>query len=237
MGETTTTLALDDIEPKMELKGTVAKIDLAGALIDVGMEKAALLHISQIKPGRVNNVRDFLTEDQEVTVWVRHIDKERGRALVTMIKPPAVSWNELATGQVYSGKVVRIEKFGVFVNIGAERPGLVHISELANDYVEKPEDIVHKGDVVEVKVIGVNRRKNQIDLSMKALEEKTIKAAVREEPEEEQPTAMALAYQRALSRSQEDQEAGVSDEGSAQEDRRSAQDDILRRTLEQHKQG
>jgi small subunit ribosomal protein S1 len=236
MGETTTPLPLSEIEPKMEMKGTIKKIELAGAIVDIGAEKDALLHISHIKPGRVNNVRDFLTEDQKVTVWVRRVDTVNGRIDVTMIRPPDVDWDELVEGQAYHGKVVRIEKFGAFVDIGAERPGLVHISELSAGYVNKPEDVVAKGDVVEVVIIGVDRRKNQIDLSMKALGESKA-VDVKEEKEEEQPTAMALALQRALSHSNDNGGADSDADGSASEsDRRSEQEDILRRTLEQHGQ-
>jgi small subunit ribosomal protein S1 len=236
MGETTTPLPLSEIEPKMEMKGTIKKIELAGAIVDIGAEKDALLHISHIKPGRVNNVRDFLTEDQKVTVWVRRVDTVNGRIDVTMIRPPDVDWDELVEGQAYHGKVVRIEKVGAFVDIGAERPGLVHISELSAGYVNKPEDVVAKGDVVEVVIIGVDRRKNQIDLSMKALGESKA-VDVKEEKEEEQPTAMALALQRALSHSNDNGGADSDADGSASEsDRRSEQEDILRRTLEQHGQ-
>jgi small subunit ribosomal protein S1 len=237
MGDTNTPLPLSEIEPKMEMKGTIRKIELAGAIVDIGAEKDALLHISHIKPGRVNNVRDFLTEDQKVTVWVRRVDTVNGRIDVTMIRPPDVDWDELAEGQVYHGKVVRIEKFGAFVDIGAERPGLVHISELSTGYVNKPEDVVAKSDTVEVVVIGVDRRKNQIDLSMKALGASKAAVDVREEKEEEQPTAMALALQRALSRSDDNGGPDSDADGPASESgRRSEQEDILRRTLEQHGQ-
>lgn len=235
MAETLPPITLDDIEHKMELKGVVKKIDLAGALIDVGLEQEALLHISQIKAGHVNNVSDFLAEEQDVIVWVRKVDKERGRVMVTMIKPPAVSWGELSEGQVHTGEVVRIEKFGVFVDIGAERPGLVHISELSNKYVEKPEDVVQKGQDVEVKVIGVNRRKRQIDLSMKALmaqKEELTRVQPEGGPEEELPTAMALAWERAMSKSEDE---GTEDTPQAQQ-QSAKQDEILRRTLEQHGQ-
>jgi predicted RNA-binding protein with RPS1 domain len=71
---------------------------------------------------------------------------------------------------VLKGKVVELEKFGAFVDIGAERPGLVHISELTQGYVRNASDVVNVGDEVEVKVIDFNRRRRQIRLSMKALQ-------------------------------------------------------------------
>lgn len=226
----TSPLTLSQIQPKMELKGTVKRIELAGAVIDVGAEADALLHISQIQPGRVKNVGDFLKDGQEVTVWVRHVDLENSKIAVTMIKPPAVSWNELAPGQVHKGTVVRIEKFGVFVDIGAERPGLVHISELATGYVATPNDVVQKGDEVEVKVLGVNRRKNQIDLSMKALATPQAAPEPSDEQPEDVPTAMALALQKALKEGeQKHPDTSKRKSGVRQQD--DAREEIFKRTL------
>ncbi len=225
-------LSLSDIKPKMELKGIVKKIELIGAFVDIGLEQNALLHISRIKAGRISNVNEVLTEGQEITVWVHAVDREQGRVSLTTIKPSAVEWNEIAVGQVYTGKVVRIEKFGVFVDIGAGRPGLVHVSELTSGFVDAPDEIVEKDQEVQVKVIGVNAQKNQINLSMKALAN-SVEQDMSSEEEEEAPTAMALALQKARESAKSSPALSPSAiKGTAR--RRAQQDDILRRTLEQH---
>lgn len=225
-------LSLPDIQPKMELKGIVKKVELIGAFVDIGLEQNALLHISRIKTGRAGNVNEILSEGQEITVWVYAVDREQGRVSLTTFKPSSVDWGEITVGQVYSGKVVRIEKFGVFVDIGAERPGLVHVSELAPGFVSAPDDVVEKDQEVQVKVIGVNAPKKQINLSMKALTS-VIEQDTPSEEEEEAPTAMALALQKA----KESAKRAPAQPTSAAKHtgrQRSQQDDILRRTLEQH---
>lgn len=231
MTEENSIMSLADVEPKMKLKGEVKQIQLAGAIVDVGVEECnALLHISQIRRRRVKNVRDVLDEGDTVTVWVRNVDKENQRLDVTLIEPPDVAWSELEVGREYRGEVVRVEKFGAFVDIGAERPGLVHVSELAHGYVKTPGDVVKKGDAVEVRVIGVNRQKHQIDLSMKAA---TAPPAATEAAQEEDdlPTAMAVAFQRAMESSDGEDDAHPSSKG---EKSRSEQDDIIKRALERH---
>jgi predicted RNA-binding protein with RPS1 domain len=147
-----------------------------------------------------------------------------------MIEPLAVDWNELKAGQVYTGKVTKTEKFGAFVDIGAERPGLVHISEMATYRVEDVTEVVKPGNEVRVKVLGVDSRKKQIKLSIKAVElaDMAEDEAEASEPEEEL-TAMQLAFKRAQQASRDSRAGESARAGKAQA--RRAQEDLLQRTL------
>ncbi len=163
-----------DLQPKIQLNGTVLKIKLAGAVIDIGTGKPAVLHISQVvapdnKPFK--SVTEVLTEGQKIEVWVKKIVRkdDEERVELTMLRPLDLEWRDIKVGNQVKGKIVRLEKFGAFVEIGAERPGLIHISEMAHGYVKQPSDVVKEGDEVDVAIIDVNRRKKQIKLSIKAL--------------------------------------------------------------------
>ena len=157
----------------MQFSGKVKKISLAGAVIDIGINQPAVLHISQLPQDEdhpVKRVEDVLTVGQDVDVWVKKVMDDHIE--LSMIKPLELEWRDIKPGMTVNGKVTRLEKFGVFVEIGAERPGLIHISELAHGYVRTPSDILKEGDEVEAQVLEVIRRKKQIKLSMKALQPK-----------------------------------------------------------------
>ncbi len=156
-----------ELKPKTKLSGRVLKTSLAGAILDVGQDLPAVVHISQISKGPINRVDEVLKPGQTVEVWVKRVRKDRIE--VTMIEPLAYEWKEIKPDLVVTGKVVRIEDYGIFVDFGAERPGMVHISELTRGYVKHPSEVVKEGDEVEAKVLEVNRKKKQIRLSMKAL--------------------------------------------------------------------
>ncbi len=175
-----------ELKPKTRLTGKVIKTNLAGAVLDIGSNLPGILHISQIAETPVKRVEDVLQVGQEVTVWVRKVKSDRVE--VTMIEPIGLEWREIKPEMVLKGKVARLETYGAFVEIGAERPGLVHISEMAHGYVKTPSDVVKEGDEVDVMVLEVDRKKKQIRLSMKAVlpppEEKEEKA---ETPRAERP--------------------------------------------------
>src|SRR5215216_6055206 len=165
---TTPDITAATLDPKTKLSGKVLKTTLAGALVDVGQNVPGVIHISQLSSEPINKVEDVVKEGQTVEVWIRRVRKDRIE--LTMIEPLALEWKEIEPDMIVKGKVVRLEAYGAFVDIGAERPGMVHVSELAHGYVKTPNEIVKEGDEVEAKVLDVNRKKKQIKLSMKALE-------------------------------------------------------------------
>lgn len=245
---TDTLTSVPTIEPKTRLSGKILKTTLAGALVDVGQTIPGVIHISQLSKDPVNKVEDVIKEGQNVDVWVRRVKKDRIE--LTMIEPLALEWKEIEPDMIVKGKVVRLESYGAFVDIGAERPGMVHVSELAHGYVKTPNEIVKEGDEVEAKVLDVNRKKKQIKLSIKALEpevvefkpvkkenkkggrrgpkKEAVEVAAQEEEKEPELTAMQMAWQEALDKAKAERSYKVK---RAKSSISREQEDLLERTM------
>jgi ribosomal protein S1 len=249
----TTPTPASELKAKTKLTGKVVKTTLAGVLVDLGMEIPGIIHISQLSETAVKRVEDVVQVGQAVDVWVRKVKADRVE--LTMIEPVGMDWRELKPELVVKGKVVRLETYGAFVEIGAERPGLVHISEMAHGYVKAPGDVVKEGDEVDVMVLDVDRKKKQIRLSIKAVLPKPEEKVVEEEPamprtdrkrggkkgkprtekfempndgpSEPEPTVFELAWQAALDRAKAEKAAKAHKNKPADQ----TQDEILNRTL------
>lgn len=222
--------SVKDLKPAMKLRGKVIKVGLAGAFVDIGLKQKGWVHISQLSKNPINRVTEVLKEGDEITVWVKRVDRRRKRIYLTMIEPPARTFRDLKPGMIIEGKVTRLAPFGAFVDIGVGRDGLVHVSELAPHYVEDPSEIVSVGETVEVKVLNVDRRKRQIELGMKDL------LFYKDEEEESFPTIMELAFKEALQRQEEKKRASKEKKSKGSEKRAlwSEQRDIITRTLRSH---
>jgi small subunit ribosomal protein S1 len=187
---------MEEIKRKQQFTGKVVKATLAGAIVDIGLDKPGIVHISNLQAEPVKKVEDVVKPGQEVKVWIRRVHQDANHIDLTMIEPLALEWREIKKDMTVVGNVVRIENFGAFIDIGAERPGLCHISELTHDYIRSTEEAVKVGEEVEAKVLDFNRRKKQIKLSINAMEARP----VIEPDENEEPvlTAMEIAFRKAM---------------------------------------
>lgn len=218
--------SINDLQPKMRLQGSITRTELYGAFVNLGLERDGLIHISRLSDRRVKKVTDQVNVGDTVTVWVQSVDPEKGRIALTMVEPADVDWDELAEGQVRTGKVVRLERYGVFVDLGAERPGLLHVREMGQ-YVRNPADFVNLNEEIEVKVLRIDRRKRQIDLTL------NLGSADVAEDDEDEPalSAMEIAFQQAQALSAD--ERRPRSRRNKRQNRRDDLDDIFNRTLRQ----
>jgi small subunit ribosomal protein S1 len=152
-----------------EVEGTVKRVTDFGAFIDIGVGRDGLVHVSEMSPGRVAKASDIVKQGDVVTVWIKELDRDKNRISLSMIAPGTLTMRDLEEGMVVAGKVTRIERYGAFVDIGVGRDGMLHVKEMGRGYVEKPEDVVNVGDDIQVQVVGLDRRRGRIDLSIKEL--------------------------------------------------------------------
>lgn len=223
--------SLQELKPGMALSGRVTRLELSGALVDVGVGTDGLVHISRLSRQRVNRVEEVLQVGQQVEAWVERVDPAIQRLELTLIQPLRFEWRDLRPGVRTTGKVVSMERYGAFVDIGAERSGLVHVSEMGPDYVARPEDVVKVGASVEVVVLEVDTKKKQIRLSMKAAEQ--FEMPQEETPEPVPATAMEIALRKAMESPSPESKPEPAKSPGAPRKTRLTQEEILARTLEQ----
>jgi len=155
--------------------GVVQRLTDFGAFVDLGGVDG-LVHVSEISWQRVNHPSEALTEGQNVKVKILGVDREKGRVSLSIKQGEGDPWskmgNQFAPGQVVPGKVVRTASFGAFVEIAPGIEGLVHISQLSYDRVEKTEDAVKPGDEVTVKILSIVPAEHRVSLSIKEAQER-----------------------------------------------------------------
>ncbi|MBQ6808009.1 MAG: bifunctional 4-hydroxy-3-methylbut-2-enyl diphosphate reductase/30S ribosomal protein S1 [Firmicutes bacterium] len=167
-------------------KGVVRRLTNFGAFVDIGGVDG-LLHVSEMAWYRVNRPADLLKEGDEIEVYILGVDAENEKISLGMKQLTPNPWSQAKDkypeGCVIPAKVMRTTDFGAFLEVEPGVEGLVHISQLANRHVEKTEDVVKPGDVVEVKVISVDPEAKRMSLSIKATqpEEAPAEAPVEEE--------------------------------------------------------
>ena len=167
-----------ELQEGMTVKGTITSIKEFGAFVDVGGIEG-LIPISEIGWSRTENIRDVLTEDQDVEVVILKLDWENERFSFSLKQALPDPWQDIAqrfpVGSFQPGKVIRLAKFGAFVNLAEGIDGLIHISRLGGGRrINHPKEVVDEGQAVDVKIEDIDKEQKRIALSL-----------VSEEPEEE----------------------------------------------------
>ncbi len=163
-----------NIEEGQTVKGFVKRIVDYGAFIDLGGFEG-LLHVSEMDHVRISHPSTILNEGDEIDIYILALDREKQRVSLSRKKLLKSPWEivteKYAEGDIIDGKVVRIAPFGAFVEIEPGVDGLVHISQLANRRVEKPQDVVSVDQAVKVKILSIDPKEKRIGLSIKEVAE------------------------------------------------------------------
>ena len=163
----------DELEVGDTITVTVSNFESYGAFVDLGNDIEGLLHISEISWNKnVKNPKELLTLGEEVNVEVIELDVDKKRLRVSLKnlqeKPFAKFTKEFKVGDVVTGKIATLTDFGAFVTIG-DVDGLLHNEEASWEPNAKCKSLFKKGDEVEVKIIKIDREKENISLSIKEI--------------------------------------------------------------------
>lgn len=297
--------SIDALKPRMHFTGKVTRVDLGGALVDIGVGVNGFLHISQIvsrspvtrvadvlhvgdtvevyilrvnpahkridltmhKPAaydwtnlkvgakldkvKVVSVESFgvfvdfdgpkhglipfnlmpkglrpKVGDEIEGVWVVEVDESKRRIGLTMVEPPELPWEKIKKGNRYAGRVTRVERNVAYVDIGAEREGMIRASSLGVGYADM-HAFVTEGEEVKVRVTKVDQARRQIDLALEDIN--TDDFALSSGPDEQLgPFAAALQRAQRIKRAQM-----AAESGDRSVKRANPQNELLERTLQQ----
>lgn len=150
--------------------GVVKKLVKYGAFVDIGGVEG-LIHLSDLSWERVNRPEEVVKEGDNVEVFIGTVDKEKERLSLILKdiekEPWTVHAGEIKEGDILEGKVVRFMSFGAFVELFDGIEGLVHITEITDENIAKPSDVLELNKKVKVKVLNIDRENKKIALSIK----------------------------------------------------------------------
>jgi small subunit ribosomal protein S1 len=161
---------LTNLKPGEIRKGTVSSVVNFGAFVDLG-GMDGLVHVSELSWKHVDHPSSVVQVGDEVTVQVLDVDLSRERISLSLKATQQDPWQEFAgghqVGELVYGRVTKLVPFGAFVQVGEGIEGLVHISEMAEEHVEAPEQVVTPGEELWVKIIDIDLDRRRISLSIK----------------------------------------------------------------------
>ncbi len=193
-----------EIEVGKTYHGTVKSLTSYGAFVDIGGVDG-MVHVSKLSWNRIKTPADVVAVGDEIDVFVIALDPEKRRISLGYRTPETNPWTIFTTnyhvGDVVKSKIVKLMEFGAFAEIIPGVDGLIHISQIADRRIGKPEDVLSEGQEVDVKITDIDVERKRISLSIRALLEAEQKPAEEEtyvSREEEPESAMVYSSENPI---------------------------------------
>ncbi len=161
-----------EIQEGAKFRGVVKSLTSYGAFVDIGGVDG-MVHVSELSWNRIKNPAEVVKVGDEIDVFVISFDAEKRKISLGYKTAEMNPWNQFMTGynvgDVVDAKIVKLMTFGAFAEIIPGVDGLIHISQIANRRIGKPEDVLSEGQEVQVKITDVDAENKRISLSIRAL--------------------------------------------------------------------
>ncbi|HOG45156.1 MAG TPA: S1 RNA-binding domain-containing protein, partial [Anaerolineae bacterium] len=161
---------LSELQENEVRTGIVSSLCDFGAFVDLGGADG-LIHLSELSWGRVAHPREVLSVGDEVQVYVLHIDRERRRIALSLKRLQPEPWSQIderyEIGQLVQGTITKITNFGAFARLDGDVEGLIHISELSDQRIGHPREVVQEGQTLDLRVIRIDSARKRIGLSLR----------------------------------------------------------------------
>jgi small subunit ribosomal protein S1 len=164
---------LDELQEGTIRTGRVTSLADFGAFVNIeGAD--GLVHLSEISWERIQHPNEVLKVGQEVRVKVISVDRDRKRIGLSIRQLQDDPWTQkvshIKEGMLVEGTITHLTKFGAFARLGEDLEGLIHVSELSEQRVGHPKEVVHEGEVVTLRVIKVDPERRRIGLSLRKVD-------------------------------------------------------------------
>ncbi|MGE5592427.1 MAG: bifunctional 4-hydroxy-3-methylbut-2-enyl diphosphate reductase/30S ribosomal protein S1 [Betaproteobacteria bacterium] len=187
---------LESLQEGEIVDGVVKRVVNFGAFVDIGEGVEGLLHVSDMAWTRTTDPHGVVKEGDHIKVKVLSVDRERERISLGLKQTLPDPWEDVTSrypvGSIVTGKVTKLADFGAFVGLEPGIEGLIHISQLADRRVSRPDEVVKPGDEVSVKVISVRPRDHRIGLSLKEAQAEGDKQAFKKYADKEDEAGPTL---------------------------------------------
>jgi small subunit ribosomal protein S1 len=226
---------IDELQEGEVHTGRVTSLADFGAFVNINGADG-LVHLSELSWDRISHPKEILEVGQEVKVKVINIDSERKRIGLSLRALSDDPWRsrieKFSVGQLVEGVITRLTKFGAFARLESDIEGLIHISEISENRIEHPKEVLKEGEVVALRIIRIDPEQHRIGLSLRkvdsaAFADKDFKLLAQEIDQlEEEPTAVMDETEEPAAEESAEEEASAESEMEVAEEESSTESEM-----------